>query len=68
LSTKTLPIPEDSLVSLLKTLPEKKLVAVFWKAFVTFDTSPLTAREKRAVKKGTEEFKRGETVKWKSLK
>lgn len=68
MSTKTLPIPEDSLVSLLKTLPEKKLAEVFWKAFISFDTSPLTAREKRAVKKGTEEFKKGETVKWKNLK
>lgn len=68
MSTKTLPIPEESLVNLLKTLPEKKLAEVFWKTFVQFDTSPLTPKEKRAVKKGTEEYKRGETVKWKNLK
>ena len=68
MSTKTLPISEDSLVNLLKTLPEEKLAEVFWKTFVTFDASPLTAKEKRAVKKGTEEYKSGETVKWKNLK
>lgn len=68
MSTKTLPIPEESLVNLLKTLPEKKLAEVFWKTFVQFDTAPLTAKEKRAVKKGTEEYKRGETVKWNNLK
>ena len=62
MSSKTLPISEESLVNLLRTLPEKKLAEVFWKTFVEFDASPLTAREKRAVKKGTEEHKRGETI------
>lgn len=68
MSAKTLPISEDSLVNLLKTLPEKKLAEVFWKTFVIFDTSPLTAKEKGAVKKGAEEYKKGETMKWKNLK
>lgn len=68
MSAKTLPISEESLVNLLRTLPKRKLADLFWKTFVEFDASPLTAREDRAVKKGTDEYKKGETVKWKNLK
>jgi len=63
MSVKTLSIPEDSLVDMLKTLPEKNLVNVFWKALAVLDTSPLTKEEKKAVKKARAEFTKEETIK-----
>ena len=44
---KTLPLPEDALVSMLKSLPEDVLVDVFWKALIENDVSSLTVEEKK---------------------
>ena len=68
MSIKTLTIPEDSLINMLKTLPEKHLVDLFWRTLVMFDTSPLTKAEKKAVKQAKEEFARRETIRWESIK
>lgn len=68
MATKTLSISEDSLVNVLKTLPEKNLIEIFWKSLVEIDVSSLTEEEKKAVKKGKEELKKGRTIGWESLK
>jgi len=65
---KTLTIPEDAMVNMLKTLPEDILVEVFWKALVESDVSPLTHEERKEIDKGRIEFKKGETIKWDSLR
>lgn len=68
MTTKTLSIPEDSLVNMLKTLPAKKLIDIFWKTLVEVDVSPLTEEEKKALKAGREELRKGETIRWEKLR
>ncbi len=68
MGTKTLKMPEDALVALLKTLKEETLVDIFWKTFVESDTSPLTREEERAIQKAKDEFRGGKTVRWENLK
>jgi len=64
----TIPIPEKAIVNILKDLPENILSDIFWKTFVSYDDSPLTESEKKSIAKAKEEFKKGETVKWQSIK
>jgi len=68
MSSKTLSVPEEALISMLKTLPEDVLVDIFWKTLVESDVSPLTKEERDELEKGKREFEKGETVKWKNLK
>ena len=65
---KTLPLPEDALVSMLKSLPEDVLVDVFWKTLVESDVSPLTIEEKNDLLKGVKEFEDGKTIKWENMR
>jgi|MudIll2142460700_1097286.scaffolds.fasta_scaffold163420_2 hypothetical protein len=65
---KTLSMPEDAIVSLLKSLEKKKLPDIFWKVVVESDVSPLKKDEKKDREKAREELKRGLTVKWKDLR
>jgi hypothetical protein len=65
---KTLSMPEDAIVSLLKSLEKKKLPDIFWKVVVESDVSPLKEDEKKDREKAREELKRGLTVKWKDLR
>ncbi len=68
MTTKTLSISEDFLVNMLKTLPEKKLIEVFWKSLIEVDVSPLVEEEKKALKIVKDEFKKGKTIRWESLR
>ncbi|MDA8239005.1 MAG: hypothetical protein M0Z67_01405 [Nitrospiraceae bacterium] len=68
MGTKTLKMPEDALVALLKTLKEETLVDIFWKTLVESDTSPLTREEERALQKAKDEFRGGKTIRWENLK
>ncbi|MBI5101304.1 MAG: hypothetical protein HZB33_05665 [Nitrospirae bacterium] len=68
MGTKTLSMPEDAIVSLLKSLEKKKLPDIFWKAVVEADISPLKEDEKKDREKAREELKRGLTLKWKDLR
>ena len=65
---KTLSLPEDALVSMLKSLPEDVLVDVFWKTLVESDVSPLTVEEKNDLLKGVKEFEDGKTIKWENMR
>ena len=68
MNTKNLSIPEDTIINMLKMLPKKVLVDIFWKTLVEPDTSPLTLNEKDSIQKGLVEYKMGTTVKWKNIK
>ncbi|HJW86244.1 MAG TPA: hypothetical protein VJ440_06410 [Candidatus Brocadiaceae bacterium] len=68
MSIKTLDMPEDALVNMLKALPEDTLVEIFWKTLVESDISPLTDEEKEDVRKGKIEYGKGETIPWQDLK
>lgn len=68
MGTKTLSMPEDAIVSLLKSLEKKTLPDIFWKAVVESDVSPLKEDEKKDREKAREELKRGLTRKWKDLR
>ena len=68
MSSKTLTMPEDALVNMLKTLPGDVLIDVFWKTVVESDISPLTKEEKELISKAKSEHKKGETIKWQDLR
>jgi len=68
MGTKTLSMPEDAIVSLLKSLKKKTLPDIFWKAVVESDVSPLKEDEKKDREKAREELKSGLTLKWKDLR
>lgn len=68
MSSKTLSIPEEAVVNMLKTLPEDMLVDVFWKTVAESDTSPLTQEEKEEIRRAKKEYEKGETIKWENLK
>ncbi len=67
MDTRTLDMPEDALVNMLKALPEDALIDIFWKTVVKNDISPLTREEKKEVERGKIEYEKGETIKWKDL-
>ncbi len=68
MSSKTLTLPEDALVNMLKTLPGDVLIDVFWKTIVGSDISPLSKEEKELISKAKSERKKGETIKWQDLR
>jgi hypothetical protein len=62
--TKTLSISQDSIVAMLKELPEDVLVDLFSKMLVQSDSSPLTDEELSSYKGALKEREKGETVRW----
>jgi hypothetical protein len=68
MGTKTLTMPEDAIVNMLKTLPEDILIDVFWRTVVESDIAALTKEEKELISKGKLEHKKGETIKWQDLR
>lgn len=68
MGTKIVPMPEDAVINMLKTLPEDTLIDIFWKTLVESDVSPLTAEERKEMEKGKDEFVKGETIKWENLR
>ena len=66
--TKTVNLPEDALVAMLKALPEDVLGGVFWKVMVDYDVSPLANDEKKALEKAMCEADRKETVDWEDIR
>jgi hypothetical protein len=62
MSAKTLTIPEDALVNILKTLPEDELMDIFHKTDIESDTSPLSRSEKAEIKSARKELAQKETI------
>lgn len=50
MTTKTLSMPEYVVIDMLKTLPEKDLVDIFWKTIISCDVSPLTDDERKEIR------------------
>jgi len=65
---KTVSISEDSIISMLKGLPENILMDIFAKMLIQSDTSPLTGEEETSYKEALREHKKGEVISWEDLK
>ncbi len=68
MTTRTISMPEDVVINLLKTLPEEDIIDIFWKTLIESDVSPLTDEEKEEIKKAKKELKEGETLKWENIR
>jgi hypothetical protein len=68
MTTKTLLMPEEVLVNMLKTLPKRDLINIFWKTIAESDVSPLRDEEREDIKQAKREFKKGETLKWENIR
>jgi hypothetical protein len=68
MTTKTVSMPEDVFINILKTLPEKDLIDIFWKTLTEWDVSPLTVEEREEIRKAKKELKKRETLKWENIK
>ena len=66
--TKTVSISEDSIIAMLKGLPENTLVDIFSKMLIQSDPTPLTAEEETSYKEALEEHEKGETINWEDLR
>jgi len=65
---KTVSISEDSIISMLKGLPENILMDIFSKMLIQSDTSPLTDEEETSYKEALKEHEKGEIINWEDLK
>jgi len=65
---KTVSMSEDSIIAMLKGLPESTPVDIFLKMLMRSDTSPLTDEEDISCEKALEELKKGEVISWQDLK
>lgn len=68
MNPKTVSLPQDAIINLLKTLPEDVLIDIFWKAIVEVDVSPLISEEKEEIERAKDEYRKGGTIKWENLK
>ena len=65
---KTVSISEDSIIAMLKGLPENTLMDIFSKMLIQSDTSPLTGEEDISYKKALKEHEKSETINWEDSK
>jgi hypothetical protein len=61
-------LPQESIIHMLKALPEDALADIFWRTFIEVDRSPMTSNESADLETAVQEFKQGETVKWQDLR
>jgi hypothetical protein len=66
--TKTITMPQDAIVGMLKALPENALLEIFWKSFAQAEDAPLSKDERSDLAAADAEFERGETVRWDDLR
>ena len=64
MTLRTLSIPEDAIINMLKSLPEDKLIGIFSRVVVKSDVSPLTRHEREDISESRKEFKEGKTGRW----
>ena len=65
---KTIPIPENSIIEILKALPEDTLIDILSKVLIHSEASPLTDEERASYKKAMKEYEKGEAISWEDLK
>ena len=68
MEVKTVSLPEDAIIGMLKALPEDVLANIFWKAMIDYDPSPISDDEQKLVLKARSEFEKGETFSWKDIR
>jgi len=68
MTTKTVSMPEDVVINLLRTLSEEDLIDIFWKTIVQCDVSPLTEEEKNDIRRAKKELKKGKTLSWENIR
>jgi hypothetical protein len=65
---KTVLISEDSIIAMLRGLPENALIHIFSKMLIQSDSSPLTDEEETSYRKALEEHEKGEIINWEDLR
>ena len=65
---KTILISEDSIIAMLRGLPEDALLDIFSKMLLESDTSPLADEENASYREALKEHDRGELIGWRDLK
>ena len=65
---KTVSISEDSIIAMLKGLPENTLMDIFSKMLAQSDTLPLNDEEETSYRQALQEHEKGHTINWKDLK
>ena len=65
---KTVSISEDSIIAMLKGLPENTLMDIFSKTLIESDTAPLTIEEEKSYQEALREHEKGNTISWEDLK
>jgi len=65
---KTVSISQDSIIAMLKGLPENALMDIFSKMLIEGDTSPLNDEEETSYREALQEHEKGQTVNWKNWK
>lgn len=68
MASKKLLMSEEVIINMLKALPKKSLINIYWKTIVENDISPLKENEKKDIKQAIKEFKKGETLKWENIR
>ena len=65
---KTVSISQDSIIAMLKGLPENALMDIFSKMLIESDTSPLNDEEEPSYREALQEHEKGQTVNWENWK
>jgi hypothetical protein len=65
---KKITISENSVIDLLKGIPEGMLVNIFMKLLIKYDSSPLKNDEKKALNLDRNEKKAQETINWQNIR
>jgi len=65
---KTVSISEDSIIAMLKGLPENTLMDIFSRMLIESDNAPLTTEEKTSYKYALREHEKGDTISWEDLR
>ena len=65
---KTVSISQDSIIAMLKGLPENALMDIFSKMLIEGDTSPSNDEEETSYREALQEHEKGQTVNWKNWK
>lgn len=64
---KTVSISEETIIAMLRELPESTLMDMFWKILVDSDTSPLTDEGNASYREALQEHERGEVLSWQDV-
>jgi len=65
---KTVSVSEDSIIAMLKGLPENTLMDIFSKMLAQSDTLPLNDEEETSYRQALQEHEKGQTVNWENWK